>query len=162
MEKTHFISQVYDYLYPAKNRVVAAVAFVRTFKQTLTGAFTVGGTGLVAINAQDIANLNWEVVGWTVLAIVLSAILSASVAFDDVSRNGLNSKYMDVANPVAPAVMLEPAQVAKIGGQLIGRPSNFVPAPNIPADAIANVTNADGKIQIGVAQDGVVEETPAS
>lgn len=158
MEKTHFIAQVYDYLYPAKNRVVAAVAFVRTFKQTLTGAFTVGGTGLVAINAQDIASLNWEVVGWTVLAVVLSAFLSATVAFDDVSRNGLNSKYMDAANPPAPAVVLDPAQVAKVGGQLIKRPANFVPAPNVPVEALANVTNAEGNIQIGVPQEAAVEE----
>lgn len=162
MEKTHFIKQVFEYLYPAKNRVVASVAFVRTFKQTLTGAFTVGGTGLIAINAGDIANLNWDVVMWTVIAVVLSGLLSAGVAFDDVSRNGLNSKYMDAANPAKPEVILQPAQVAKIGGQLIGRPSNFVPAPNIPTDAIANVTNSDGNIQIGVAQDGVVEETPTS
>ena len=158
-EKTHFIAQVYDYLYPSKNRVVAAVAFVRTFKQTLTGAFTVGGTGLIAINAQDIANLDWTVVGWTVLAVILSAFLSAGVAFDDVSRNGLNSKYMDAANPVAPAVVLDPAQVAKVGNQLLKRPNNFVPAPPIPATALENVLNAEGSIQIGIDQTGVVEES---
>jgi len=157
-EKTHFIRQVFDYLYPAKNRVVAAVAFVRTFKQTLTGAFTVGGTGLVAINASDIASLDWSVVGWTVVAVVLSAFLSAGVAFDDVSRNGLNSKYMNAAT--APAVVLNPTDVARVGNQLLKRPASFVPAP-----AVAPVVvEADGteKVQIGIAQEGAAEETPTS
>jgi hypothetical protein len=155
-EKTQFIRQVFDYLYPSKNRVVAAVAFVRTFKQTLTGAFTVGGTGLVAINASDISNLDWTVVMWTVIAVVLSALLSAGVAFDDVSRNGLNSKYMDAANPVKPAVVLNPADVAKVGNQLLKRPNNFVPAPAV-APVIVDASGTE-KIQLGVDQGGVSEE----
>ena len=142
-EKTHFIRQVFDYLYPSKNRVVAAVAFVRTFKQTLTGAFTVGGTGLIAINASDISNLDWNVVGWTVVAVLLSAFLSAGVAFDDVSRNGLNSKYMDAVTK--PAVILEPAEVAKVGNQLLKRPASFVPAK-------------EEDTQIGVPQAAAIEQ----
>jgi hypothetical protein len=143
-EKTHFVKQVFDYLYPSKNRVVAAVAFVRTFKQTLTGAFTVGGTGLIAINASDISNLDWTVVGWTVVAVLLSAFLSAGVAFDDVSRNGLNSKYMDAAT--APAVTIKPEDVARVGNQLLKRPASFVPASETEA------------VQIGVPHAAAIEE----
>lgn len=126
-EKTHFIKQVIDYMYPAKNRVIAAVAFVRTFKQTFTGAFTVGGAGLITISATDIATLNWDIVIATAVALFLSAVLSAAVAFDDVSRNGLNSKYMDAANPPAPAVTVDPVALNGVIQKL--RPAFFVPAP---------------------------------
>lgn len=132
-EKTHFVKQVFDYLYPKKNRVIAAVAFVRTFKQTLTGTLTIGGTGLITINATDLAQLNWDIVIATGVAILLSAILSAGVAFDDVSRNGLNSKYMDSVNPPAPAVTVDPATVAGVIKQL--RPASFIPAPAADKDA---------------------------
>ena len=132
-EKTHFVKQVIDYMYPAKNRVIAAVAFVRTFKQTFTGAFTVGGAGLITISATDIAQLNWDIVIATALALFLSAVLSAMVAFDDVSRNGLNSKYMDAANPPAPAVIVDPVAVKGIIEKL--GPADFVPAPEAPKAA---------------------------
>lgn len=125
--KTHFIKQVFDYLYPAKNRVIAAVAFVRTFKQTIVGAFTVGGAGLITVSATDIAQLNWDIVLATAIALFLSAVLSAGVAFDDVSRNGLNSKYMDAANPPAPAVTVDPVALNGVIQKL--RPAFFVPAP---------------------------------
>lgn len=125
--KTHFIKQVIDYMYPAKNRVIAAVAFVRTFKQTFTGAFTVGGAGLITVSATDIAVLNWDIVIATAVALFLSAVLSAAVAFDDVSRNGLNSKYMDAANPPAPAVTVDPVALNGVVQKL--RPAFFVPAP---------------------------------
>jgi hypothetical protein len=126
MAKTKFIRQVVDYMYPAKNRVIAAVAFVRTFKQTLTGALAVGGTGLITVNATDIANLTWEIVGYTVIALVLTALIAAGTAFDDVSRNGLNSKYLDAATIPAPEVIVT-TDVVK---QML-RPAMFVPAPTV-------------------------------
>lgn len=122
--KTHFVKQVFDYLYPKKNRVIAAVAFVRTFKQALTGTTVVGGGGLIAVNATDIANLNWDVVLYTAIAVVLTATIAGASAFDDVSRNGLNSKYMDAATTPEPSVIVTP-EVVK---QLV-RPAFFVPAP---------------------------------
>jgi hypothetical protein len=124
MAKTQFIRQVIDYMYPAKNRVIAAVAFVRTFKQTLTGALAVGGTGLITVNATDVANLTWEIVGYTAIALILTALIAAGTAFDDVSRNGLNSKYMDAATIPAPEVVVT-TDVVK---QML-RPAMFVPAP---------------------------------
>lgn len=124
MAKTQFIRQVIDYMYPAKNRVIAAVAFVRTFKQTLTGALAVGGTGLITVNATDVANLTWEIVGYTAIALVLTALIAAGTAFDDVSRNGLNSKYMDAATIPAPEVIVT-TDVVK---QML-RPAMFTPAP---------------------------------
>ena len=124
MEKTHFIRQVFDYMYPAKNRVIAAVAFVRTFKQAITGTTVVGGSGLIAINATDIANLNWEVVMYTAIAVVLTALIAGASAFDDVSRNGLNSKYMDAMTTPEPSVVIDPKAV-----QQLLRPASFVPAP---------------------------------
>lgn len=133
MAKTHFVRQVIDYMYPAKNRVIAAVAFVRTFKQTFTGAFTVGGAGLITISATDIATLNWDIVLATAVALFLSAVLSAAVAFDDVSRNGLNSKYMDAANPPAPAVVVDPVAVKGVIAKL--SPADFIPAPEQPKAA---------------------------
>lgn len=124
MEKTHFIKQVFDYLYPKKNRVIAAVAFVRTFKQALTGTTVVGGTGLIAVNAQDLANLNWEIVMYTAIAVILTATIAGMSAFDDVSRNGLNSKYMDAMTTPEPSIIIDPALVKQVM-----RPDFFVPAP---------------------------------
>jgi hypothetical protein len=124
IEKTHFVKQVFDYLYPKKNRVIAAVAFVRTFKQAITGTAVVGGGGLIAINAQDIANLNWEVVMYTAIAVLLTATIAGASAFDDVSRNGLNSKYMDAATTPEPSIIVDPAFVKQVL-----RPDFFVPAP---------------------------------
>ena len=124
MEKTHFIKQVFDYLYPKKNRVIAAVAFVRTFKQALTGTTVVGGTGLIAVNAQDLANLNWEIVMYTAIAVILTATIAGMSAFDDVSRNGLNSKYMDAMTTPEPTIIVDPAMVKQVL-----RPDFFIPAP---------------------------------
>lgn len=124
--KTHFVKQVFDYLYPKKNRVIAAVAFVRTFKQALTGTTVVGGGGLIAVNATDIANLNWDVVMYTAIAVILTATIAGASAFDDVSRNGLNSKYMDAATTPEPSVIVTP-EVVK---QLV-RPAFFTPAPAV-------------------------------
>lgn len=130
--KTHFVKQVFDYLYPKKNRVIAAVAFVRTFKQALTGTTVVGGGGLIAINATDIANLNWEVVLYTAIAVILTATIAGASAFDDVSRNGLNSKYMDAATTPEPSIIVTP----EIVKQLV-RPAFFVPAPVEPPKTAA-------------------------
>lgn len=135
MAKTQFIRQVIDYMYPAKNRVIAAVAFVRTFKQTLTGALAVGGTGLITVNATDVANLTWEIVGYTAIALILTALIAAGTAFDDVSRNGLNSKYMDAATIPAPEVIVT-TDVVK---QML-RPASFVPAPAEAPRAVAKPT----------------------
>lgn len=162
-EKTHFIKQVFDYMYPAKNRVIAAVAFVRTFKQTFTGAFTVGGAGLITISATDIAVLNWDIVLATAIALFLSAVLSAAVAFDDVSRNGLNSKYMDAANPPAPAVTVDPVALNGVIQKL--RPAFFVPAPAeapkavTPATAPAAAKKAPARKKATAAANKVVENT---
>lgn len=139
-EKTHFIRQVIDYLYPAQNRVIAAVAFVRTFKQTFTGAFTVGGAGLITVSASDVATITWDVVLYTAAALLLSALLSGGVAFDDVSRNGLNSKYMDAANPAKPAVVVEAAAVGNIvKGLSESRPFWMVPAGTVASPEAAPV-----------------------
>ena len=129
-EKTHFVKQVVEYLYPAKNRVIAAVAFVRTFKQTLTGAGVVGGGGLITVTANDVAAINWDIVIYTAIALVLTAFIAGATAFDDVSRNGLNSKYMDAANVVAPPVVVDAGAVgATVKGLQESRPFWMVPAP---------------------------------
>lgn len=135
-QKTHFIKQVFDYLYPKKNRVIAAVAFVRTFKQALTGTTVVGGGGLIAVNATDIANLNWDVVMYTAIAVILTATIAGASAFDDVSRNGLNSKYMDAATTPEPSIIVTP-EVVK---QLIPRPAFFTPAPTEAPKTVAKTT----------------------
>lgn len=164
-EKTHFIKQVIDYMYPAKNRVIAAVAFVRTFKQTFIGAFTVGGAGLITVSATDIAQLNWDIVTAAAIALFLSAVLSAAVAFDDVSRNGLNSKYMDAANPPAPAVTVDHVALNGVIQKL--RPASFIPAPAADKDAEEKVVTAkkptarktSAKAKAEAAANKVVENT---
>lgn len=137
-EKTHFVKQVIEYLYPAQNRVIAAVAFVRTFKQTLTGAGVVGGGGLITVTATDLATITWDTVLFTVIALVLTALIAAGAAFDDVSRNGLNSKYLDAANPPAPPVVIDAGAVgAAVKGLSESRPFWMVPAGNVAAPVVA-------------------------
>ena len=160
MAKTHFVKQVIDYMYPAKNRVIAAVAFVRTFKQTFTGAFTVGGAGLITISATDIAQLNWDIVLATAIALFLSAVLSAAVAFDDVSRNCLNSKYMDAANPPAPAVVVDPVALNGVIQQL--RPASFVPAPVEAPKATTKKTTRKSAVKKQEEQVTHLEQAPAN
>ena len=154
MEKTHFIKQVFDYLYPAKNRVIAAVAFVRTFKQALTGTTVVGGGGLIAINAQDLANLNWEIVLYTAIAVILTATIAGATAFDDVSRNGLNSKYMDAMTTPEPSIVIDP----KVVQQLV-RPASFVPAPAVAPKTAAKPTRKKAAPKATAAANKVVENT---
>ncbi len=153
-EKTHFIKQVFDYLYPKKNRVIAAVAFVRTFKQAMTGTTVVGAGGLIAINAEDLANLDWNVVMYTAIAVVLTAVIAGISAFDDVSRNGLNSKYMDAATTPEPSVIVTP-EVVK---QLV-RPSFFVPATEKPKAAAKPSTRKKATPKATAAANKVVENT---
>ncbi len=155
MEKTHFIRQVFDYMYPAKNRVIAAVAFVRTFKQAITGTTVVGGSGLIAINATDIASLNWEVVMYTAIAVVLTALIAGASAFDDVSRNGLNSKYMDAMTTPEPSVVIDPKAV-----QQLLRPASFVPAPAVaPKTAAKPATRKKAATKATAVANKVVENT---
>lgn len=155
MEKTHFIRQVFDYMYPAKNRVIAAVAFVRTFKQAITGTTVVGGSGLIAINATDIASLNWEVVMYTAIAVVLTALIAGASAFDDVSRNGLNSKYMDAMTTPEPSVVIDPKAV-----QQFLRPASFVPAPAVaPKTTAKPATRKKTAPKATAAANKVVENT---
>lgn len=154
MEKTHFIKQVFDYLYPAKNRVIAAVAFVRTFKQALTGTTVVGGGGLIAVNATDLANLNWEVVLYTAIAVILTATIAGASAFDDVSRNGLNSKYMDAMTTPEPTIIVDP----KVVQQLV-RPASFVPAPAVAPKTAAKPTRKKSAPKATAVANKVVENT---
>lgn len=91
----NFIAQLWDYLFPKKNRLIATVAFVRTFGQTMAGVFTVGAGGLVVVSVNDIQAVDWNTVAWAAAALLLSAFLSGVKAFTDVSKNGLNSKYLE-------------------------------------------------------------------
>jgi hypothetical protein len=170
-EKTHFVKQVVEYLYPAKNRVIAAVAFVRTFKQTLTGAGVVGGGGLITVTANDLALISWDIVIYTGIALVLTAFIAGATAFDDVSRNGLNSKYMDAAAVIAPPVVIDAGAVGTaVKGLTESRPFWMVPAPAkapviptepvtaAPADKLA-ARKASVKAKATAAANKVVENT---
>lgn len=129
MAKSSYIKQVYDYLYPKKNRVIAAVAFVRTFKQTITGVGVVGGGGLITVTATQIAAIDWTTVGYTIIGMILTAFIAGASAFDDVSRNGLNSKYMAAAAAAeAPTVVVDGSAVAEVAKQVAAAPV-WKPAP---------------------------------
>lgn len=166
-EKTHFVSQVVEYLYPAKNRVIAAVAFVRTFKQTLTGAGVVGGGGLITVTANDVAAISWDIVIYTAIALVLTAFIAAAAAFDDVSRNGLNSKYMDAAAVIAPPVVIDAGAVGStVKGLQESRPFWMVPAPAkapvvpaAPATAAKPARKTSAKAKATAVANKVVENT---
>ncbi len=80
---------------PKENRLIAAVAFYRTFRQGLTGsAFTAAGGG-IALTAVGIAEINWTTTLYAAIAVLIAAFVSGLNAFFNVLENGLSRKYAE-------------------------------------------------------------------
>jgi hypothetical protein len=148
----NFIKQVIEYLYPVQNRVIAAVAFVRTFGQTLAGVFTVGASGLVIISVDNLQAIDWSTVGWTAAALFLSALLSGLKAFGDVSKNGLNSKYLES--------VVDPAELQAAVAAPVSAPSKTKTYRKVAAPAKAVKEEVSEKLDepLGVEQAPAVED----
>lgn len=80
-------------LFPASNREAAGVAFVRTFWQTVRATGLLGGAGAIAVNAAEIASVDW--VGLAVGAglVIASGLLAGWNAAGDILVHGLPPAY---------------------------------------------------------------------
>lgn len=106
------LREAMDSLFPRKNRVVAVVAGVRTFEQSVRSNLTVGGTGAIVVTASDLIAVDWSMVLWVAIALLLSALIAAYIAFADVARHGVSSKYAEaLAEQAALEAAAPPATV---------------------------------------------------
>ena len=82
-------------LFPPANRTAALVAFLRTFWQTVrgVGGLTILGGGALVVNHAAV--IDWPLVGWAVLGIILSGILAGALSGGDILANGLPAAYTD-------------------------------------------------------------------
>lgn len=95
-----YIGQVLEGVYPRENRVLAGVAALRTFKQTIKSAVVVAAGGGIASVPLAATNTLPEGVTIATIAIgvgllLLNAFVAAAVAWDDVAQNGLTPKYAE-------------------------------------------------------------------
>ena len=90
-----FWTQLIESLAPPENRLLAAVAFVRTFRQGFKGSSIVAAGGGVTLTAAGLAEVNWVTVTYALIAVGLSGLAAGSDAYFDVLANGINSKYAD-------------------------------------------------------------------
>lgn len=123
------LREALDSLFPRKHRAPAIVAAIRTFEQTIRSNLTVGAGGVVVVTASDLMAIDWSAVLWVLAALLLSALLSAYIAFTDVARHGVSSKYAEAlardaadaqtaalpatVTPVSPFALVEADQAPK-------------------------------------------------
>lgn len=135
---------IWKKLFPPANRQAAAVAWIRTFWQTIRGTSYLGGAGAIVFNAADIQHINLTVLGWIVAAVVSTAVLTASLSAGDILVHGLPSAYTD-----APAV----AGKAADGAYNVS---------SLPAAAAPVVTRSFDEIVAGASSTPVVAQPDQS
>lgn len=86
-------AQVWEQLFPSANRVMATVAFFRTFGQTIRGSAAVGALLGAGVTVSDLATIDWTVLGFGASAIVLTALIAGADSGFNMLRNGLPESY---------------------------------------------------------------------
>lgn len=89
-----FWEQVKEAIAPKANRVLATVAFIRTFGQTIRGSAIVGTALGTGFSAADFVNIDWVVVGYAAAAILATALISALDAAFGMLKGGLPEGYI--------------------------------------------------------------------
>lgn len=107
-----FIKKLIDAVAPPENRLVAAVAFVRTFGQSIRGTGIVGALIGAGITVTDLVSIDWAGLGLGVLAIILTALITALDAYFNVLSNGLSPKYTEAVVTSLPK-QIEQTQAVK-------------------------------------------------
>lgn len=105
-------------LFPPANRQAALVAFLRTFWQTVVGTSVVSVFGAAGITASGLATLDWQILGWTVAAILLSAILAGAKSALNILANGLPGAYNDAAIATVPQAVVPTNDAASVADAL--------------------------------------------
>lgn len=98
-------------LFPPANREAAAVAFLRTFWQTVRAVGSLSIVGGIVVTANQLATINWTEFGYTAGAVVLSGILAGALAGGDVLTKGLPDAYIASLNPAVPVSAPVPAPI---------------------------------------------------
>jgi hypothetical protein len=88
-----YIKQVVDRMYPPENRVVAGVAFARTFQQSIKSAIVVA-LGGVGVSIAVLQSLDVQMLLLALGALLINAAGAAIAAWDDVARNGMSESYL--------------------------------------------------------------------
>ena len=98
-----------EVLFPTRYRQAAAVAWLRTFYQCITGTVLVAGAGTLSLTASSLLTVNWASVALGAAAVTLSSVVAATRAACDVLANGLPDAYGVTGAVPAPPVAPEPA-----------------------------------------------------
>lgn len=102
--------QVWEQLFPSTHSVAATVAWFRTFRQSLFGSGAVVALMNIVVQPSQFSQVNWEMVGLSVLGAVIASVIAATNAWNDVLVHGPAKAYTDnvtetAADP-APSVPL--------------------------------------------------------
>lgn len=90
-----FWKDLFNSIAPPENRLVAAVAFVRTFGQIIRGSTAVAALLGAGVTVTDLATIDWTVLGFGVASIMATALIGALDAYFNVLANGLSRKYTE-------------------------------------------------------------------
>lgn len=90
-----FITNLINALAPPENRLVAAVAGMRTFFQTIRGSAAVGAIVGAGVTVNDIVNIDWTLLGYSLLAITATATIAGLDSYFNNLANGLSPKYAE-------------------------------------------------------------------
>lgn len=91
----NFFTRLLEALAPKENRLVAAVAFVRTFRQGFTGSSIAAAGGGITLTAIGLAEVNWQTVAFAAIAVGIASLGAALNAYFSVLENGLSRKYTE-------------------------------------------------------------------
>lgn len=106
-------------LFPPANRQAAAVAFLRTFWQTVRATGYLASGGIITITATQLATIDVRTLALTAAAILTSGLLSGTLAAGNILTNGLPTAYQNTTTPAAAAI---PAATANPAPTQAGTP----------------------------------------
>lgn len=96
---SNYLTRVFDATYPPENRVAAGVAATRTGFQVLKGGVVgvlgITGGGLIVLTPEGMSGLSLPILGLTVGTTLISAALSAIVAWEETARKGVHPSYLE-------------------------------------------------------------------
>jgi hypothetical protein len=109
-----FWTKLMEALAPKENRLVAAVAFFRTFGQTIRGSALIGSLLGAGVTVTEIATVDWVVLGFAAASILLTAIVSGADAYFNVLANGVSKKYAEAIQTTLVAKAAEEENDSKV------------------------------------------------
>lgn len=90
-----FWKQVWGQLFPSEYGVAATVAWFRTFRQSLFGSSAVVAALNIIVQPATFSEVNWGMVGFSILGALIASIIAATNAWNDVLVHGPSKAYTD-------------------------------------------------------------------